>query len=77
MSDQEVNRILAEFEGNDNLNFTFRENSYTKNFTNFNRVFIKFCKMKGGLFLEIHDLTKQPTPSQAAHQLAEIIKKEK
>lgn len=85
MTEQEVNRILAEFEGwnkipnsymeqmqrNDEYKYLF-DFGYTYDWNDFHRVFFMYAK-QGGFLMKFHELLLNETPSLAAHKLAEIV----
>ena len=74
MTEQEVNKILATFEGRIFNNIKYTNTNYTTDWNDFHRVWMKFNEM--GLLNKqiIFDILQQPTPSLAAHKLAEIVK---
>ena len=71
MTEQEVNKILEVYESN-----PFRsEPSYTTNWNDFHRVWMKFGISDYLVIKQIQQLiTHDPTPFQASYQLAKIIK---
>lgn len=71
MTEQEVNRILAEFEG------SMIVRKYTTDWNDFHRVWMKYVLSDSdttNLSPILNLITLNPKPSLAAHKLAEIVK---
>ena len=75
MTEQEVNKILATFEGRIFNNIKYTNTNYTTDWNDFHRVWMKFTTSDYLVIKQIQQLiTHDPTPFQASYQLAKIIK---